>query len=1058
MSLTNHPRQARRDETSRIWELALLLFLVFGGITIGRSLRLTFLLQTIGIKSLPYLYILNAVFTVGVSLAFAGMVDRFKRHRVLSSTAFSLGILALLGRFYVGGEIFPIIFFLGVEVATVLLITQFWNLAAAFFPVREAKKTFPLLAAGGLIGAVLAGFGLKLGTERIHTENVLFLLGAMWLCAGGLALRVGEPARRSEEPAFPSSGGLVGSVTRPLSDLREGIRYAAGSRFFQYFFVATVSSIFITYLIEYEYNRVAALAFPDADRLTAFFGLIQGLAYFPALVINLFALGGVFEFFGVSLAYLFYPLGLLGFSGVMATTAGFFGTVATRVTNDIFLYTVNDGAGNLFLGSVPAEVRGKIRSLILGVGRPVALGLAGAFLIFGVAYLSDQLRLVGIFLITGLWLLLSAFPLRRSYLSLLSQNLARDDQELKLSALRSLKKINTPAGQDYLLELLSGRDHRASGFAMELALSTGSPRLLRRLTGLFGSENPPTRAGAIRAAVRLGNPDLLPGLKDFLADENPGVRREAARAYLAFRPPEIGEICSDRLKIEKEPRVRALLWEGLISSIGRAHSPNAPEKPDGESGPTPEKPFSPLIPDELKDEIKRMIRADDDEERLAALDLLEWIGIPGFEQEVLDFLLQSTNVTKVCSILQKGGPALVPQVLLWLEEGLPERVQGIFYRFLGELGNEKVLRVLRISLFEKSGVSRLELIEALKRWRARAGKNPLSPEEISTLLSDSIGRHNESLRKFTCFERGLPPEISFSLLSCWRTQISLEVETILALIGLLIEEPLAQKIKNSLSGGSEAERQSALEALEEVLPHSLRGAIIRILDPHPTDPRASVSEPRGEENICREELGSLIEKGDRFERAFAILAVPSFPDSSSGKWKDEIQKLASDPEPRVREAVEILNRSGKTREEKKMLTALEKIMFLQGVGIFQHLAMEDLEFLADIARDVRVKKGEILFHQNDPGDSLFLIVSGSVAVLREEEGKQKQIALLSERECVGEMAILAAETRTATVETRESTDFLIIRGVDFRDLIRMNPGIVYPIFRLLVGRLRAATK
>jgi hypothetical protein len=232
---------------------------------------------------------------------------------------------------------------------------------------------------------------------------------------------------------------------------------------------------------------------------------------------------------------------------------------------------------------------------------------------------------------------------------------------------------------------------------------------------------------------------------------------------------------------------------------------------------------------------------------------------------------------------------------------------------------------------------------------------------------------------------------------------------------------------------------------------------MRILDPHP-EPRAPGSDPGEDGKACGEELASLIEKGNRFERAFALLASPSFPDSFSGKWKDKIQELASDPDPRVREAVKILNRSGTTREEKKMLTELEKIIFLQGVGIFQHLAMEDLEFLADIARDVRVKKGETLFHQNDPGDSLFLIVSGKVAVLREEEGKQKQIALLSESECVGEMAILAAEPRTATVETRENTDFLIIRGVDFRDLIRMNPRIVYPIFRLLVDRLRVANK
>ena len=140
-----------------------------------------------------------------------------------------------------------------------------------------------------------------------------------------------------------------------------------------------------------------------------------------------------------------------------------------------------------------------------------------------------------------------------------------------------------------------------------------------------------------------------------------------------------------------------------------------------------------------------------------------------------------------------------------------------------------------------------------------------------------------------------------------------------------------------------------------------------------------------------------------------------------------------------------------------MLTVLEKIMFLQGVEIFRYLAMEDLEFLADIAREIRIRKGETIFRENDPGDSLFLVVSGSVSVLKDDQGRPRLVAVLSERQCVGEMAILAAEPRSATVETREETELLVIRGVDFRDLIRMNPGIVYPIFRLLVDRLREAT-
>ena len=1020
-------RPAGRRE---VVNLALLLFLIFAAITLGRSLRLTFLLQTFGIKSLPYLYILNAVFAVSVSLAFAGVVDRVRRKQALFFTSVILGVLTLAGWMWVGRRFFPVVFFIGVEIATVLLLAQFWNLAAVFFPVREAKRAFPLLTAGGLIGAAAAGFALKLGVGLVHTDNVLFFLGAILVLTGILSGRLTEPDRLTGGMRFTAARGVGESLARPFRDLGEGIAYTSRSRFVQFFFLAFVCSVFITYLIEYEYNRVANLAFPEADKLTAFYGLVQGITFAAAVVVNVLVLGRVFDYFGVGLAYLLYPVGLFGLTGVMAASAGFVGTVGTRMGNDLFLYSVNDGAGNLFLGSVPDRVRGKIRSLIIGVGRPCALGLSGLFLIFGAELLPAQLRLIGIFTFTGVWLFLAVFPLRKHYLSLLGENLTRDDRELKLHALRSIKKVNTPQGYAYILKILAGDDPRVIPLAVNLVLASGSRRLLRRLADQSGSENPRLRAGAVQAAVRLKDERRIPGLGELLADPDAGVRREAAGAWIAYNPPDLAEMFRERIGREADPAVRAVLWEGMIVR--------------GERG------------EEWKDEARKMLRAGTDE-KLAALNLIGKAGIAGFEDEILNTLFQPETSSRAYAALLRGGTAMIPRVVTWLDRDLPQRVKGMLYQFFGDVGGEEALAVLRAHLSRQKGWSNLELIRALARWRVKERRDPLEKFEISLILEGSARRFFTLRERMERYGRLIPPHSFFPLRVYWQKQLEREKGTILELIGLVIDERLAGRIRISLSGGSAKEQRGALEALEEVLPRTIREPVIRIFDQRDDFPR--YAGPRDVSEDFRAEVDRLLEEGDRLEQTFALLIMADYSvEALTAEGWDKVRALAADPDPRIREAAQIALSGKKKTGGRTMLTVLEKIVFLQEVGIFQHLSAEDLEFLADIAQEANVGRGEVLFQENEPGDSLFLIVSGSVAVLKEEElGGRRQVATLGEQECVGEMAILSAEPRSATVETREPCTFLVIRGDEFRNLIRMNPQIVYPIFRLLADRLKAAT-
>lgn len=79
--------------------------------------------------------------------------------------------------------------------------------------------------------------------------------------------------------------------------------------------------------------------------------------------------------------------------------------------------------------------------------------------------------------------------------------------------------------------------------------------------------------------------------------------------------------------------------------------------------------------------------------------------------------------------------------------------------------------------------------------------------------------------------------------------------------------------------------------------------------------------------------------------------------------------------------------------------------------------------------------GEVIFHEGDVGDYLYIITEGSVEIVRQAEGKEQIVAHLGKGEYFGEVALLNQRTRTATVRCSEPTDVLALRKSDFGVLI-----------------------
>lgn len=137
-----------------------------------------------------------------------------------------------------------------------------------------------------------------------------------------------------------------------------------------------------------------------------------------------------------------------------------------------------------------------------------------------------------------------------------------------------------------------------------------------------------------------------------------------------------------------------------------------------------------------------------------------------------------------------------------------------------------------------------------------------------------------------------------------------------------------------------------------------------------------------------------------------------------------------------------------------MLSTVEKVLFLKSIDLFSQIPGEDLTQVATVAAEVEHASGDEIFAEGEAGDALYLVLDGKVRVHRQD----RVIAELGERECFGEMAILDAAPRSATVTAMQDSSLLRISREDFQEIMAEKPEIALGIIKVLTRRLRDATR
>jgi len=128
---------------------------------------------------------------------------------------------------------------------------------------------------------------------------------------------------------------------------------------------------------------------------------------------------------------------------------------------------------------------------------------------------------------------------------------------------------------------------------------------------------------------------------------------------------------------------------------------------------------------------------------------------------------------------------------------------------------------------------------------------------------------------------------------------------------------------------------------------------------------------------------------------------------------------------------------------------IEKLFFLRKTPLLAGLGEQDLLLVAAIAVDMTFEPGETLFRQGDPGDSLYIILDGEVAI--EMDGVE--VNLLGNGQFFGEVAVLADLPRSAGAVARSEVYVLSIARTDFLHLFKHNRDLRLNIVREMGRRV-----
>lgn len=291
-------------------------FLVMSFLVLSRALREAAYLAVFDASTLPYVMAGVVGLSFPAAGAFGKALELVNPRRAMRALSLLLAVaVAAIWPFIDGSATGVVVFYLVTAVGTVLLTSGFWLVVSEMLVVREAKRLFGLISAGGTLGVLVTGLAVGAAVQRVEPSLLVPALVFLLLAAAGLNEFVPRD-RMSPNPVGPAARftDSVAMIAR-----NEHVRTLT----LVVLLVAALGTI-----VDFQFKEAAQNALGGERALAAFFGAFYGWTGGLALVVQLLLTTRIMTRAGVAWSVVLLPalvlilsIGMVAAPGLAVATA-----------------------------------------------------------------------------------------------------------------------------------------------------------------------------------------------------------------------------------------------------------------------------------------------------------------------------------------------------------------------------------------------------------------------------------------------------------------------------------------------------------------------------------------------------------------------------------------------------------------------------------------------------------------------------------------------------------------------------------------------------------------
>ncbi len=987
----------------------------------------------------------------------AGKIYEYYEHRLalkkliqnLMLVTVGLVILLSAGLYVLSPMVIAVTLMVGYRAIYLLANLEFWGLSALVFDVRQSKRIFGIIGSGDLpakaIGALLA--------VLIHSSYSLYIL--LWVASLAFLLAYVVQSLTFRYTTIPDHHSARKRIVETVHP--QVINRLFGGSWLVFYLCAGL--VFISaaaIFIEYSFFFNVKHKYHHQDDVMSYIGYLLSMAFGAATLIKLGLSSRVIDRFGLRTVLILLPI-LTMVASVVLYLFSMFTTEEVVLLNmfsglyigfEIIRRTTYDPVFLVMFQPLFLTQRLKAHTLAKGFYEPLGIAITGIITL--VSYFfhyhpgAESFLYIALFSLAGLYFLIKAYGhyLRELKSALNKRFFNEKDLAFQKNADSIIEKnLASEVPSDVL-------------FSVDWLAAHNPHKLPDYYDALLTNPSVEVRQHTLTIMCQLGEQYDPAVLYEMARREESPVNRKL-----------IGRLACSENEVDESQVLAFLNSDDLAvvqgSLIGCQRNGR----------------FTTLTERTLR----YLSDSDYAEDQLAALNIVFELADTSYQRFILKCLQSDTFavVDKAIEVAARMPSAELCQQLYQLTQNRDYDKQSVFALlqsgapgapFIQKIINSRqsylihfvtigcerfrtpANEALLVDLLNSSHFrTRTSALKALTRIDPPQGTIP----GLALCLQEEFEHIFELLGGLT---EGYGSEFDASL----HFEINEGMKRIFYLMMLMHDTRMVESAMLNIEHSSREKRANAIEILDNIIPRDEYLALHTLLEEGSADKKLSLFR----RTVVRRQMPGtvlpyiLAEGTEKFSEWTLVQAIHNANDSDP-QQSELLIPYADHPDSLINEAFEkkikkplldfSKNQIMHAQSSTMLVSPLEKVMVLKRTQLFENTPENVLSAIVPIIIEQPCELGQVLFEKGDLGTCMYIIYSGSVEIF---DGKTK-LAQFGENDIFGELALLDAETRSASAVVADQTLLFRIDQEDFYDLMEERSELMKSVLSILCKRIRS---